>query len=1105
MGLLRPSSFIILLAYGVLIVLASLTPCWYVMDTHIQKSVDLLSENIVSQLQSEIEYSTELLNSMKSSSANFTTLLNSTLNSTKISFSNVDTKVAPLLFQALVTIPYLTQISYIGMEGLFFTYYNVDGQTLAMYSNSSSNGSASNKTLYYIQPVNSENGEVYGEAIIYNNTINASWINGTKNISHDFTSLGTKWNHDYDLLFINSARIEIGVISLGFSTNAIMDYISRIDDRQGTRWYLITKDGKVIVQGFQNISLMINNDDSVSFQHVDANGVLIRNEGNVSCKDEVDGSTLNLEDTQYLIHCYPIDLMGIKSVYVSAIPQDGFLSFDLTYKEKGLILVIVMIVMIFMAVMSCVFMNVGVTRREMHLCASLIKQMEATEQAERKNMNKSLALASASHDVRAYLAGLVGLIEMSYKLVVSASDLDTNLKPHSELETNLKQMENCTQDLLGLLNSILDTSKIEAGKMQLDEEEFDISYLLEDVVDLYHPMAMKKGVDLILDPCNGSVIKYSRVKGDRRKLKQVLCNLLSNAVKFTDEGHITVRAWTQKAKLQNSIMKSSKQFGFMKHLSCLFKKVNNKECEDIEAVNSIQQDPCFMDFIFEVDDTGKGIPKENYKSVFENYVQVKKNALGQVGTGLGLGIVQSLVRLMHGDIGIVDKEVGEKGTCFKFNVLLTLCETETVTYGLREGLDYGSTSWDRNQILTKTIHTATSAGSSFCSLSPKLQQFCNSPRPEPSHVVLYIGDEERRRTSQLFIESLGIKVEVVKHRKHLIHVLKKIKQKVHQISDQTSPESSDLSSRWTSYNSYSTRATRVPFRAMDGTTEYVSSVFKKTNIGAAPGFVLIIIDSNAEPFSKLCKIVSYFKKDLINPSKVVWLEKPFESNVDFKKLDQDDIVISKPFHGSRMFQVIKLLPEFGGNWRSNSSSKVIREFISQASLNDERLCVNVEQCCKGNQKIKAKKNSGNQGEIQECGGDSSYNQPLSGKKFLVVDDSDILCKIAKATLISLGVTSIDQCENGEEAVRLVDEGLIENSPYDYILMDCQMPVMDGFEATRKIREMEKHYGLHICIIALSAEIDKRTTETGMDFHITKPIKRDHLLKAIAYIENNHIM
>jgi signal transduction histidine kinase len=182
--------------------------------------------------------------------------------------------------------------------------------------------------------------------------------------------------------------------------------------------------------------------------------------------------------------------------------------------------------------------------------------------------------------------------------------------------------------------------------MQLEEEEFDLSYLLEDVVDLYHPIAMKKGVELILDPCNGSVIKYSRVKGDRRKLKQILCNLLSNAVKFTDEGHITVRAWTQKATLQNSIIKSNQNSVVMKPLSWLFDK-KKKECEDIEAVNYVQHDPCFMDFVFEVDDTGKGIPKENHKLVFENYVQVKENSVGQVGTGLGLGIVQSLVSIFY--------------------------------------------------------------------------------------------------------------------------------------------------------------------------------------------------------------------------------------------------------------------------------------------------------------------------------------------------------------------------------------------------------------------------------------------------------------------------
>jgi CheY-like chemotaxis protein len=69
----------------------------------------------------------------------------------------------------------------------------------------------------------------------------------------------------------------------------------------------------------------------------------------------------------------------------------------------------------------------------------------------------------------------------------------------------------------------------------------------------------------------------------------------------------------------------------------------------------------------------------------------------------------------------------------------------------------------------------------------------------------------------------------------------------------------------------------------------------------------------------------------------------------------------------------------------------------------------------------------------------------------------------------------------------------------------QMPEMDGFEATRQIREMEKQCGLHIPIIALSAEIDKLTTETGMDFHITKPIKKEHLLKAITCIENSDMM
>lgn len=83
---------------------------------------------------------------------------------------------------------------------------------------------------------------------------------------------------------------------------------------------------------------------------------------------------------------------------------------------------------------------------------------------------------------------------------------------------------------LGILNSILDTSKIEAEKMQLEEEEFNVAKLAEDVVDLFYPLSLKKGVDIVLDPTDCSIFKHSVVKGDRAKLKQILCNSLSNAL-----------------------------------------------------------------------------------------------------------------------------------------------------------------------------------------------------------------------------------------------------------------------------------------------------------------------------------------------------------------------------------------------------------------------------------------------------------------------------------------------------------------------------------------------------------------------------------------------
>ncbi|RDX83242.1 Histidine kinase CKI1, partial [Mucuna pruriens] len=1039
-------------AFGALLVLLSLTSWWYVMVTHIDEHVmNLNSENVLSQFQSEIEHSAELIHPINSSSTKFARFLSSTLKATSISFSDIKTKVAPLLFQAFETVPHLAQISYIGREGLFFSYYTDDDQVLAMYSNSSSLPAslrgASKGSVYYIQSVDRDTGELYGEAIISElpSIINANWFVQAVNSSYGYASLGSKWDNDHDLLFLSSARITgTQVVSLGFPVTSITDFFTRVGHKGGSL-SLVAKNGQVLMEGIQRTRTGFSN-DTVSFQSLNSNGDQISYDGTVSCKDgSYAASILNIHDVRYLIRCSPIDIMGIESVYVLAVPQNGLVGFVLDIRKKGLTLLSAMVVMIVIAMVSFVFINVRFVRREMYLCGSLIKQKEATQQAERKCMNKSLAFASASHDVRASLAGIIGLIEMSYHEVA----------PASELGTNLRQMDSCTKDLLGLLNSILDTSKIEAGKMPLEEEEFDLFQLVEDVVDLYHPVAMKKGVDIVLDPCNGSVIRYSRTKGDRGKLKQVLCNLLSNAVKFTEEGHIAVRAWAQKPSLQTSTL-ATNRYGPRRLLSRLCYKKNEAR-GDVEAVNSIQQDPSCMDFTFEVDDTGTGIPKEKHKSVFENYVQVKETALAQEGTGLGLGIVQSLVRLMHGDIGIMEKDIGEKGTCFRFNVLLTVDETETNGDTRDDQVGPGS----RNQ----AHHGIT--------MSPKLSICTPSPRSEASRVVLLIQNEERLRTTQRFIQSLGVKVKVVKEWRQLRYSLNKIKQKgLHPISP-SSAESSDSPSA--------------------------------SLVEASLSFVLIVIDANAGPFSELCKVVSEFKRGLCYPYRVVWLEKPLMPAVDYKILNKDvsnatDIVLSKPLHGHRLYQVIRILPEYGGVWPS-SSSGTNKEKGDEGAIPSVELqkCTRKSYGGQSHDISKARKSP-----IQEECGKSSNDKPLWGMKILVVEDLVLLRRITKSTLDRLGA-SVEECENGEQAVKVVEEGLNRNSsnpPFDFILMDCQMPIMGGYEATRRIREIEKTHGVRIPIFALTAntgEEAKMSIEAGMDNHLVKPINKEALLDAIRSI------
>ncbi|KAL2519615.1 Histidine kinase CKI1 [Abeliophyllum distichum] len=1084
---LRPVCLFTVLMFMVLLLPGLIIP-FSIRIKRIENEVNLLSYNINQQLLSGLlENTASLFASINASTINLARSLSSSLERNELQFSKIETKVASTLFLALSTIPDLSQISYISLNGLFFAYYTRGDQLFGVFSNStfSSTRNDTSKYSWYTQAASRDTGILYGESIKFTppDVVNSSWFQEALNSTNGYASIGSQWDNSQDFLFLSTVVMDgKGVVSLGFHVKSSINFFTGIAFYNGSL-YLAREDGSVLAGGIPNTHMILNG-NQVSFQLLSPNGDRVGTVGNVACQAD-DGtfraSTLSIWEKKYVINCSPVEIARLKLVYVLALPENYLAR--LTHQNIKFEFVLLKLMLVAMAIMIFIFLLfiVRAARREMHLCVALIKQKESTEQAERKNMNKSLAFATASHDVRASLAGITGLIEICHYQVVSGS----------ELQTNLIQMEVCAKDLLGILNSILDASKIEAGKMQLEEEEFDLEQLLENVVDLYYPVGMKKGVDVILDPNDGPVSKkFCRVKGDRGKLKQILCNLLSNAVKFTSDGHVTVRTWARKRSFENEIL-ASNHYNWMSCILCLFSRIDKAHCES-GVVNTIRQDPNCMEYVFEVNDTGKGIPKEKQKSVFENYVQVKETTLGQEGTGLGLGIVQSLVRLMGGEIGIVDKEVGERGTCFRFNAFFSSCNETGISGNARDDdieVHGGSISSDSYQY------------------SGSINRI-HSPKAEVSQVVIFIQSNERSQIIQKFMERQGIKAYAVKQHEQLSETLKRIKHKLN-LSHQSSSGKSDVNSLKAS----STRSKDVPLSSLDG-TDNVPPLQRRTSCRGFSSFILIVIDTGAGPFRDISRVVAEFRRDLSNNccSRVVWLDKPGTNRINFHGLDENklpaiDLIVSKPLHGSRLKQIIGLLPEFGGtihgmplgentcNSEYSTSAPANKTHTGQiarkSSLENipgrmgeiEELDIpsklyqasglSPEFAQRGGENTYSAKNivprqirpesststianmSQNRAMTEKLSGESlplqkgegsSSKKPLIGKKILVADDDPIGRKIATSFASQLGANTYS-CVNGEQALEAVCKGLKDqyitgaskiSVPFDYILMDCEV-------------------------------------------------------------------
>ncbi|MCU4181792.1 hybrid sensor histidine kinase/response regulator [Bosea sp. BH3] len=227
--------------------------------------------------------------------------------------------------------------------------------------------------------------------------------------------------------------------------------------------------------------------------------------------------------------------------------------------------------------------------------------VEARARAEAANEAKSRFLATVSHEFRTPLNGILGM-----------ADLLSDTGPDAEQATYIEALRSSGEALLALVDDILDVAKVEAGKLELVEEPFDLVQLIETVTELMAPRAQAKGLELA---AHIAPDLPARLVGDRDRLRQILLNLVGNAVKFTEAGGVGLSL--------------------------------RKEGAGFEIV---------------VADTGPGIPSDRLELIFGEFEQLESGTgERQSGTGLGLAIVRRLVGLMGGEVR-AESRIGEGAT-----------------------------------------------------------------------------------------------------------------------------------------------------------------------------------------------------------------------------------------------------------------------------------------------------------------------------------------------------------------------------------------------------------------------------------------------------------
>jgi len=268
--------------------------------------------------------------------------------------------------------------------------------------------------------------------------------------------------------------------------------------------------------------------------------------------------------------------------------------------------------MLFLILFILIVLNIFIARSENAIEKQNLQLIDANIKTEAANQSKSNFLATMSHEIRTPLNAILGITQIEMQ--------NENL-PERHMAA-YEKIHSSGINLLGIINDILDLTKIETGKMELTPFEYDVPSLINDAIQLNIVRIGSKPIDFKLTVDENLPTKLF---GDEIRIKQILNNLLSNAIKYTEKGQV--------------------------HLSVKHIMINEN-----------------IMLIFSVSDTGQGIKEEDRKKIFDEYARFNMAANRSIeGTGLGLNIIKRIVELMEGEIS-VESEFG-KGSIFTVSMI----------------------------------------------------------------------------------------------------------------------------------------------------------------------------------------------------------------------------------------------------------------------------------------------------------------------------------------------------------------------------------------------------------------------------------------------------